>query len=115
MSPRKGDSAADSDDMRSTLATADAVELPSAASIFSGKSVSAIRHIVRDGVGVSRIDLAYLFPRPLVVEIEMVKTDQERIVVCGHCATDGEPQELYQSPRLLVPTVLGKAGDDVAN
>jgi hypothetical protein len=36
--PRSGDSAADSEDMSSILATADAVALPSAASIFSARA-----------------------------------------------------------------------------
>jgi hypothetical protein len=39
VSPRIGVLAADSNDMSSTLATADAVELPSAASIFSASAL----------------------------------------------------------------------------
>ena len=80
-----------------------------------GQSVAPIGDIAGDGVGVGRVDLADFLDRRLIVEVEVLKADQERVAVAGHRAAHREPQQADQRARLLVAPVLGESRDDVAD
>jgi len=80
-----------------------------------GQCVAAIGDVAGDGIGVTGVDLADFLDRCLVVEVEMLKTDQEGAIVAGHGAADGEAQQADQGAGLLVAAIFGKPGDDVAD
>ena len=80
-----------------------------------GQGVSAVRHVARNRVRIGRIDLADFLDRRLIVEIEVLKANQESVVVRCEGAADGKPQQPDERSRLLVAAVFGKAGDNVAN
>jgi hypothetical protein len=45
----------------------------------------------------------------------MLEADKERAVVRIQSATYRKPRQSDERPRLLIATVLGKAGNDIAN
>jgi hypothetical protein len=61
------------------------------------------------------IDLADFLDGGLVIEIEVLKTDEERAAFPSERAAHRQFQQSNQGAGLLIAAVLGEAGDDVSN
>ena len=64
------------------MATAEARRVAVRCVDLLGERVAPIGNVAGDGVGIGWVDLADFLDRRLIVEIEMLKADQERVAVC---------------------------------
>src|SRR5262249_26792108 len=80
-----------------------------------GERIAAVRYVAGDGVRVGRVDLADFLQRTLIVEVQMLESDQKGVAVRFQGAPHRQSQQSDERSRLLVATVFGKAGDNVAD
>ena len=78
-----------------------------------GEGLPTVGDVARDGVAIGGVDLPNFLQRRLVIEIQVLKADQERRVSAREGSAHRQPQQADQGARLLVASVLGEARDDV--